>query len=114
MIKEIMTGKVEGEDLGGPMSIMMALFVLIPLTMAFLTLVLKATVNRWANGVLGLLVAILMIPDISGGLSEGKFRGDALVMVASMVAGLLIVWHAWKWPETKGAASVRHEDHALT
>jgi len=94
--------------------IMFALLILIPLAMAFLTLVLTDKVNRWANGVLGLLVAILMIPDLSGALSEGKFSGDVLVMVASMVAGLLIVWHAWKWPEPKGAASVRHEDHALT
>jgi len=113
-IKEIMTGTVEGEDLSGPAMIVMALFILIPMAMAFLTLVLKDTVNRWANGVLGLIVAILTIPDISGSLGDSKHSAFALVMVASLVAALLIVWHAWKWPEPKGAASVRHEDHAMT
>jgi len=112
-IKEIMTGTVEGEDLSGPSMVVMALFILIPLAMAFLTLVLKDTVSRWANGVLGLIVAILTIPDISGSLGDSKQSAFALVMVAAMVAGLLIVWHAWRWPEPKGAGSVRHEHHAL-
>jgi hypothetical protein len=71
----------------------------IPSVMVFLSLALKAKVNRWANIGVGIvyvavLGAFLFIADIS---ADYLFYS---VVEAVLIA--LIVWHAWKWPKEEG------------
>lgn len=100
VIEEIITGEMEGMEISAGILMIFALFWLIPLIMAFLTLVLKDVVNRWSNAGLGLFFAVFYIIDISGHLSRGEeFGGHALVGVAGIIVALLIFWHAWKWPK---------------
>ena len=100
VITEIIAGEMEGMEITAGILMIFALFWLIPLIMAFLTLVLKDTVNRWSNAVLGLFFAVFYIIDISGHLSRGdEFGGHCLMGVAGIIAALLIFWHAWKWPK---------------
>ena len=99
VIDEIITGEMEGMEITAGILMIFALFWLIPLIMSFLTLVLKDTINRWSNAVLGLFFAAFYIIDISGHLSRGEeFGGHALVGVAGIIVALVIFWHAWKWP----------------
>ena len=71
-------------------SILMA----IPSVMVFLSLVLKPNLNRWANIVLGLVYTGIMVLSMPGEWTFYLFLG-----VVEIVLTLLIVWHAWTWPQ---------------
>jgi hypothetical protein len=95
----IATGKFEGETIDATMlAAMVALFALLPLAMAFLTLALRDPINRWANAIVGALAAAMWTLDLAEHSTKGLEIG-ALGTVALIIAGLLIVWHAWKWPK---------------
>jgi len=77
----------------------LSIFWFIPWIMAFLSLTLKGSANRWTNFVLGLLVAIAFVY----GLIESARMGHSAVILVDksigFVAAALIVWYALKWPE---------------
>jgi hypothetical protein len=73
-----------------------AVLMAIPSVMVFLSLALKAKVNRWAN----IGVGIVYIAVLGTFLFIGDISADYLfysVVEAVLIA--LIVWHAWKWPK---------------
>lgn len=94
VIDDLRAGKLMGMDTSGPVTIMWVLFVLVPLLMAFVTFVLPDEPSRWANGVLGVILAGLWATDVGG----HEIVGAPLLAASVIVAGLLIAWHAWKWP----------------
>ena len=94
---DVLAGRIGDMDITDGVTLMFAAFVVIPLVMAMLTLVLKDTANRWASGIVAGLLTISSIWDVVEHLSEGTFRGEALMMVLSVVVGLAIVWSAWRW-----------------
>jgi len=75
-----------------------AIFWLIPLTMAFLSLTLKDSANRWANIIVGIVWAAIGILDLGDTLNRGWLT-LSLVAFSKTVAAVLIVWYAWKWPK---------------
>ena len=100
VVEEIIAGEIEGMEISGLVLIVFAFFWIIPLIMAFLTLVLKDTVNRYTNAILGIFFAIFYIIDISGHLSKGEeFGGHHLMGIIGVIVALFIIWHAWKWPK---------------
>ena len=100
VINNIVAGKYEGAELSAGFLIVFSLFWLIPLTMAFLTLVLKDTANRYANAVIGLLFGIYVVFSVAIPLSTGQeFSGHLLLESVGIIIAFLIVWHAWKWPK---------------
>jgi hypothetical protein len=70
--------------------------------MAFLTLALRDPINRYANAVLGALAAVMWTWDLAEHASKGLEIG-AVITITLTIAGLLIVWHAWKWPKLAGS-----------
>ena len=95
----IATGEFEGEAIDATMlALMVGLFCLLPLAMAFLTLALRDPVNRYANGVLGVVATAMWALDLAEHSSKGLEIG-ALLTVLLIGASLLLVWHAWKWPK---------------
>jgi len=100
VIDDIIAGEMEAMEISAGVLMIFALFWIIPLIMAFLTLILKDIINRYANAVLGLFFGIFYIIDISGHLSRGEeFGGHALIGVVGIIVAFLIFWHAWKWPK---------------
>jgi hypothetical protein len=98
-IDKVRSGTVEGMDLGSfGVQVQFAIFWIVPWAMALLAMVLKDALDRWVNGVVGLLAAFAYGSDVVGHTSDGGFGGEALVMTLATVIGLAIVWHAWKWP----------------
>jgi hypothetical protein len=93
-IDDLRAGELLGMDTSGPVTIMWVLFVLVPLVMAVVTFVLPDGPGRWANGVVGVVLAAVWVPDFG----EHDTAGAPLVAAAVIVAGLLIAWHAWRWP----------------
>lgn len=65
--------------------------------MVFLTLVLKPTMNRWTNVVLGGLYAASVVL-----LSIGEtWAYYYFLSAAETILLVLIVWYAWRWPESR-------------
>ena len=76
-----------------------AVFLLIPLVMAFLSVTLKDVANRRANLVLGVVYTIINIIHIFGCPVARSSAHQILLVLSTIVVSLLIVWYAWKWPK---------------
>jgi hypothetical protein len=99
----IATGEFEGEKIDATLlTLMVMLFCLLPLTMAFLTLVLRDPINRYANAILGVLATAMWAWDLAEH-SGKELEIGLLITVTLIIAGLLIVWHAWRWPKPTGS-----------
>jgi hypothetical protein len=101
-IEQIIAGEIE--DMGPITEGLLFLFAilwLIPLTMAFLSLTLKDSANRWANIIVGIVWTALGIIDLGDTLNRGWLT-LAFVAFSKTVAAVLIVWYAWKWPKQEG------------
>jgi hypothetical protein len=95
----IATGVFEGEKIDATLlTSMLVLFTLLPLAMAFLTLALRDPINRYANAILGVVATVVFIWDVAQHAGK-ELEVGLLIMVTMIIAGLLIVWHAWKWPK---------------
>ncbi len=101
IIKQIMTtGEMITEKLSEGNLIFFALYWLIPLSMAFLTQILKYSLNRWLNFVLGLVFAIFTIYYFISHLIQGWFTvANFLILIFSFVITVLIAWYSWKLPK---------------
>ena len=93
-IDDLRAGEINGMDTSGPATVMWVLFVLVPLVLGFLALTLPDGPGRWVNGVLGVLLAAIWVPDFA----EHASSGGILLTASVIVASLLVAWHAWKWP----------------
>jgi uncharacterized membrane protein HdeD (DUF308 family) len=99
----IATGEFEGEKLDATLlTLMVMLFCLLPLAMAFLTLVLRDPINRYANAILGVVASAMWAWDLAEH-SGKELEIGLLITVTLIIAGLLIVWHAWRWPKPTGS-----------
>jgi len=100
-IEQIIAGEIEGMGpINDALLLFFAVFWLVPLTMAFLSLTLKDSANRWANIILGIIWVAFGIFDFGDSLSRGWLT-LALVAGSKTVAAALIIWYAWKWPKQK-------------
>ena len=94
-IEQIMTGEVEGMKISPEFLLLFAIIFLIPLVMAFLSLTLKDSTNRWINIIMAIVWAGLGLTDIP--MYVAKPSAYAILMwLAGIVAPILIVWYAWK------------------
>ena len=79
----------------------------IPFIMAWLSLTLKDRANRWINLILGILFAVMFIVVLIAYLAGANATADTSTMIPivlallllPLVASLLIIWYAWKWPK---------------
>lgn len=70
-----------------------AMMMAIPCLMVFLSLVLRAGVNRWVNIVLGVAYTVIMLISM-----PGAWTFYLLLGIIEVVLTGLIVWYAWNWP----------------
>jgi len=85
-------------QMGAGMFLFMALFWLIPLIMAFLSLTLKDLADRRPNIVLGIVFTILNIWHLAEHLAQPSIQ-QILIIGSTVVVTALIAWYAWKWPK---------------
>ena len=70
-----------------------AILMLIPILMVFLTLVLPQPANRWAN----IIVAGFFILFNLVGLPTYPSLYDKFLLAVSMVFNGVTIWYAWHW-----------------
>ena len=73
----------------------MAVLVLLPIFMVFLSLELPRKTNRWAN----IIVAILWIVIDGMGFFILRPLYENIMGIGYVVFCVLVVWYAWKWPK---------------
>lgn len=106
-IRGLMAGELWGANThSAGVQINIALYWLVPMAMAYLTLVLKDAANRRTNAVLGAVTAAPAISFLIG-QPAGTSAGVNFVAIVGILVALLIVWHAWKWPRPAEAAPSR-------
>ena len=82
-----------GQNLNQWMYLAMAVLMLIPILMVFLTLVLPQPANRWVN----IIVAGFFILFNLVGLPTYPSLYDKFLLVVSMVFNGVTIWYAWNW-----------------
>lgn len=113
-VKGILRSDVAGVDPATAQAqVYTALGVLVPLAMAFATLVLVDRVNRWANGAVGLLTAVTLLSLVLQNLNDPL----VLVLAVMLVVAAFVVWHVWQWPQqdtpTSPADASEHSPHRM-
>lgn len=91
-LEEVMTGTVNGVQMADKFLLVAAILLEIPIAMILLSRVLKYRINRWANIILGALTIVIVIAN---GVTD---LDDIFFVSTVIVALLLVVWRAWKWP----------------
>lgn len=95
VIAQLMAGIAEGQKISPGMILFFAILMLVPAVMAFLSLTVKDSLNRWLNIIVGTVFAVLWF--ISGiEATQSAYWGGALMTLSAAVASALIVWYAWK------------------
>jgi len=85
-------GKIEGKKMTQKILFMMAIFMLIPIVMLFLSLTLPYSLNRWTN----IIVAISLFGFNVMGL-RGYSSVDKFLQIVGFIFNVLTIWYAFTW-----------------
>jgi len=97
-IEGVIAGKPGGVEISQTFLFSMALMMAIPIVMVFLSLALKAKVNRWVNIILGIFHIGIMV-TVTLLVPGETWAHYALYMILEAVFMVLIIGYAWKWPK---------------
>jgi len=89
------TGEIEGMKVGPELLLLFAILMLVPLIMAFLSLTLMDSINRWTNIIVGIVFTVFQLVALIETLAEPS-AWATLMELSKVVAPALIVWYAWK------------------
>jgi hypothetical protein len=88
-------GEIGGVQVTQAMWLGIAVLMLIPIVMIFLSLTLSYPVNRWAN----IIVAVGWFLFNLVGLPTYPSAYDKFLIIVGLVFNVLMVWYAWNWNE---------------
>jgi uncharacterized protein DUF6326 len=86
-------GEIAGKPISKELYLGIAIIMVIPVVMVFLSLTLNDPVNRWAN----IIVAILFFVFNLIGLPIYPSAYDKFLIIVGLVFNALTVWYAWQW-----------------
>jgi Family of unknown function (DUF6326) len=86
-------GEIGGMQVSQGMYLGMAVLMVLPIVMVFLTLTLNYPVNRLAN----IILAILLFAFNLIGLPTYPSAYDKFLIMVGLVFNALTVWYAWRW-----------------
>ena len=86
-------GEIGGMQVSQAMYLGMAILMVIPVLMVFLSLTLPTKANRWAN----IIFAAFFFIFNSIGLPTYPSVYDQFLIVVGLLFNILTVWYAWKW-----------------
>jgi len=80
----------------------MSMIFVVPILMSVLTLMLKSSVSRWANRIIGILYALITFAFLVLCFVLRSASYEFVWATAQLVFALLVVWYAWKWTNPEG------------
>jgi len=90
---DFVAGEIEGVKMTQRMLLGMALLMLIPIVMVFLSLTLNNPLIRWAN----IIAAVLLFGFNLIGLPTYPGAYDRFLIIVGLGFNVLTVWYAWNW-----------------
>jgi len=90
---DVTAGEIGGVQLTQNMLLGMAILMLIPIVMLFLSLTLTYPMVRWVN----IIVAIFLFGFNLIGLPGYPGAYDKFLIIVGLVFNVLTVWYAWNW-----------------
>jgi len=94
LIEQVIAGEVGGMQITSEMLLFMAILMVIPSIMVFLSVTLKDKANRWANIILGIVFFGFGLLELIEKITQPYFIVSGIV---GIVFSVLILWYAWKW-----------------
>ena len=92
---DFVAGQVEGMQVTQGMYLGLAILLVIPAVMVFLSLTLPYKVNRWTNIILAIVFFVFNLI----GLPTYPSAYDRFLIIVGLAFNALTVWHAWRWSE---------------
>ncbi|MBK5101833.1 MAG: hypothetical protein JJE15_12695 [Desulfobacteraceae bacterium] len=86
-------GEMGGMQISQELYLALAIIMVIPVVMVFLSLTLPYKANRWAN----IILAIFFFGFNLVGLPTYPSAYDKFLIIVGLVFNGLTVWYAWKW-----------------
>lgn len=86
-------GEIGGVKISQGMWLGIAVLMVIPVVMVFLSLTLNHPVNRWAN----IIVALFFFGFNLIGLPTYPSAYDKFLIVVGLAFNVLTIWYAWNW-----------------
>lgn len=86
-------GEIGGMVMTQAMWVGIAVLMVIPIVMIYLSLTVSYPAIRWIN----IIVSIFYFVFNLVGLPTYEFAFDKFLIVVGLVFNVLIVWHAWMW-----------------
>jgi Ca2+/H+ antiporter len=98
VIEQVIAGEIEGMQITPEVLLGFAIIFLIPLVLAFLSLTLKDSINRWLNIIAGIVLAVFGLMGPVEYLAKQSVYSAYVTLfgIVLVVASALIVWYAWK------------------
>jgi hypothetical protein len=98
VIEQVIAGEIEGMQITPEVLLVFAIIFLIPLVLAFLSLTLKDSINRWLNIIAGIVLAVFGLMGPVEYLAKQSVYSAYVILfgIVLVVASALIVWYAWK------------------
>ena len=96
IVEELVGGSLEGIIFTQELLFGAALLMALPSIMIFLSLTLKAKLNRMVNIIVGIFHMVVLVGTMLVPGDLWVFYATYMVFEAVFI--VLIVWHAWKWP----------------
>lgn len=90
---DFQAGEVSGMQVTQAMYLGLAILLVLPILMVFLSLTVKYPVIRWAN----IVVASLLFVFNLIGLPTYPSLYDKFLILVGLVFNVLTVWYAWRW-----------------
>ena len=96
-IEDVMAGEVFDFEINQLFLLARSIYVALPAVMVFLALMLSPGISRWVNIVLGLGYAVTILLSTIG----DDYAYYFFLSFLEAAIALLIVWYAWKWPNSR-------------
>ena len=90
---DFVAGEVSGMEISQGLMLGMAVLMVIPIVMVFLSLTIKYPTIRWISIVAALFFFLFNLV----GLPTYPSAYDQFLIVVGLLFNLLTVWYAWKW-----------------
>jgi len=82
--------------------LVMSIIFVFPILMSAITLILKYSVSRWANRIIGIFYAVIILAFWVLGFVLQSASYEFVWSTAQLVFVLLVVWYAWRWTNPEG------------
>ena len=79
--------------------LVMSIIFVVPILMSVFTLMLKSSVSRWINRIIGILYALIILAFWILGFVLRSAGYEFIWSTAQLVFVLMVVWYSWKWPK---------------